>query len=80
MRKQTTIILLFATIMFVMASNVMQVAKQSDSLNIGENDNNNTDNNGVGDSVVGDSAMPDTVLPDSFFVDTLSNDTLDEHC
>lgn len=60
-----------------MASNVMQVAKQSDSLNIGENDNNNTDNNGVGDSVVGDSAMPDTVLPDSFFVDTLSNDTLD---
>lgn len=60
-----------------MASNVMQVAKQSNSLNIGENDNNNTDNNGVGDSVVGDSAMPDTVLPDSFFVDTLSNDTLD---
>lgn len=77
MRKQTTIILLFATIMFVMASNVMQVAKQSDSLNIVRNGNNNTDNNGVGDSVVGYSAMPDTVFPDSFFVDTLSNDTLD---
>lgn len=60
-----------------MASNVMQVAKQSDSLNIVRNGNNNTDNNGVGDSVVGYSAMPDTVFPDSFFVDTLSNDTLD---
>ncbi|MDO4931490.1 MAG: putative LPS assembly protein LptD [Prevotellaceae bacterium] len=64
MRKSTTLILLFTTIMFIMASNVMQIAKDNNDLP------QQTDTIDVADTVahianinVTDSMNVDTVLP-----------------
>lgn len=71
MRKQTTITLLFATITFVMASNIMQTVS---------NDNNKErfiNNSGVGDSIISPPHNNDTIVNHITHTDTIVTDTLD---
>ena len=70
MRKQTTIILLFAAVMFVMASNIMQVARQNETATPMEKEEE-------ADTVLIDTAVIDTLAMDSVLTDTVAADTLD---
>lgn len=72
MRKQTTIILLFLAIMFVMASNVMQVSVAAE----GDSDTRKNSSDRVENAeeiLQGDSAALDSVLSDTVVKDTLDS-------
>ena len=71
MRKHTTIALLFATITFVMASNIMQTIPTDG------NQETSVNNSGVGDSIISPPHYNDTIVNRTIHKDTIATDTLD---